>query len=112
MKCFFSVVANKRGSEMVEASIAMPIIVLAIVLLIRLFTFYLNILTAGINAHEAAIDIAKNYSGLIAGEYDAEEKVEMIKGGLLSRNLSKKINVECFLVNEDCLVRSSDVVKK
>ena len=90
----------------------MPIIVLAIVLLIRLFTFYLGILTAGVNVHETTIEMAKNYAGVAGKNYNTEKTVEMFKGGLLSKNLKKSINVECYFLNEDYLVRGSELVKK
>lgn len=112
IKRCISVVATKRGSEMVEASIVMPIIVLAIVLLIRLFTFYLSILTTGVNVHANTMELARNYTGVTGKNYNTEECVEMFKGGLLSKNLRKVISVECCFLNEDYLVRGSELVKK
>ena len=42
---------NKRGEQMVEASIVLPIIILVIMLLVRLCTFYLECLIAQTNMH-------------------------------------------------------------
>lgn len=102
---------NKRGSQMVEAAIVLPVVIIAIMLLIRLFTFYLQILCTAVNAHEAALREWKSYNGFAGKKYEATEEVEMIKGGLLSSNLKKTIEVKAYFYNEDKLVRTSAILK-
>ena len=97
---------------MVEASIAMPIIILVIMLLLRLFVFYLQILNTGIKEHELALSAWDKYSGKIMKEYKTEKEVEMIKGGLLGMDLKKRIESKAYFFNEDVLVRSGEVINQ
>lgn len=106
------IVTNKKGAEMVEASISMPLIILTIFLLLRLFTFYLSILTTGINEHEKAFSAWETYSGVVAGHYENEKSVWLLSGGLLKMDVSKDIKTEAFFYNEDNMVRASELVKK
>ena len=101
---------NKRGDEMVEAAIALPIIILAIMLLIRLFTFYLQILNTGIKEHEKTLEAWDSYSGKTMKVYESIENVEMIKGGLLGFDLNKRIESKAYFFNEDVLVRAGELI--
>lgn len=111
MKRLFSIVTNKRGDEMVEASISMPLIILAIILLLRLFTFYLSILTTGINEHEAALLAWDKYSGQTLETYENHKEVKMLRGGLLGFDLTKHIDTKAYFFNEDNIVRASEIAK-
>lgn len=103
---------NKKGSEMVEASISMPIVILAIILLLRLFTFYIQIITSSINEHEKALEAWDAYNGQTMKTYESTCDVEMLKGGLLGFNLKKRINSKAYFFNEDNLVRVGDAIGK
>lgn len=95
---------------MVEAAIALPIIILAIMLLIRLFTFYLQILNTGIKEHEKALEAWDKYSGKTMKVYESIEDVEMVKGGLLGFDVHKRINSKAYFFNEDVLVRAGELI--
>ena len=112
MERFIKLVTNKKGAEIVEASISMPIIILTVILLLRLFTFYLSILSTGINEHEKALEAWDSFNGNVAKHYEKQEKVWMLSGGMLAFDVSKKINTEAFFYNEDNMVRASGLVKK
>ena len=112
MRRIIYLVTNKKGAEMVEASISMPIIILTIIILLRLFTFYLSILTTGINEHESAFEAWDSYSGAMMKKYEREEHVYMLKGGVLGMDLEKTINTEAYFYNEDNMVRASDLLEK
>jgi hypothetical protein len=47
---------NKRGSQMTEAAISLPLVILTAMLMIRLFVFYLDILVTGIEEHRKALE--------------------------------------------------------
>ena len=111
MRRLINFVTNKKGEEMVEASISMPIIILTVFLLLRLFTFYLSILTTGIHEHEDALKAWDSYKGATLKKHEKEEKVWMLKGGLLGIDVHKDINTEAFFYNEDNMVRASELVK-
>ena len=100
--------SSKRGSQMVEAAISLPLIMITAMLLIRLFVFYLDILTTGIKEHRKALEVQDDYSGAMMRTYETDKEVIMLKGGVLRRNAGKNIEVREYLVNEDFLVRSGE----
>lgn len=105
-------IKGKKGNEMVEAGLAMPVIILAVLLLVRLFTFYIQILTAGVQEHEVALDKMETYSGKTIKSYETECDIEMIRGGLLSSSLKKTIKTQAYLINEDEMVRCIEISGK
>lgn len=103
-------VFNKRASQFVEAGIALPIIILGIMLMLRLFTFYLQILCTGIQEHEKALEAMQNFNGMGISVYENAEEVEMLKGGLLGFDLKKCIETKAYLCNEEKLVRANEIL--
>ena len=101
---------SKEGSQMVEAAIVIPIIIIGIILLLRLFTFYLEILNTGIKEHEKALEKWDTNKSKLVEIYENTENVEMLKGGLLGINLEKKIYTKAYYFNEDVLVRARMVL--
>ena len=106
----FKNILNKKGSQMVEAAISLPLIILAAMLMIRLFVFYLDILTTSINEHRKALEIQDSYKRAIMRTYEEEIKVDMFSSGILQRDVSKRIEIKAYLINEDLLVRSSEIL--
>lgn len=102
--------SSKRGSQMVEAAISLPLIIITSMLLVRLFVFYLDILTTGIKEHREALEAQDAYKGVMMRTYESEEEVVMLRGGVLKRNVSKKLDVKAYLINEDFLVRSGEAL--
>lgn len=101
---------NRRGSQFVEAGIAMPIIILGVMLMLRLFTFYLQILCTGIQEHEKALEAMQNFNGVGISVYQNVEDVEMLKSGLLGFDLKKSIETKAYLCNEEKLVRANEIL--
>ncbi len=99
-------VLNKRGSEMVEAAICVPVLILTAMLLLRLFTFYLEILSTGISEHMSALEAWDSYKGSGLRRYSSETEVKMLKGGLLKKDLTKVIRTRTYMINEDFMVRA------
>lgn len=102
---------NKKGSEMVEASLSMPIVILAILLLLRLFVFYIQILTTSIDEHNAAWKTWGDYNGRTIKKYVHSMELDMVKGGLLHMDISKKYHTETYMFNEDYFVRLGEIAK-
>ena len=103
-------IGNKRGSQMVEAAISLPVIILAAMLMLRLLTFYLEILTAGISEHKEALSAQDSYNGAFIRTYRDSREINMLHGGLLLMDVSKKLETKAYLINEDMLVRSGEIV--
>ena len=95
---------------MVEAAISLPVIILAAMLILRLFTFYLEILSSGIREHREAMEAQDSYSGVFLKTYHDSEDVRMLRGGLLKIGVSKRLETKAYMVNEDLLVRSGEIV--
>lgn len=95
---------------MTEAAIALPVIILAAMLLVRMFVFYIEILTTGINEHEQALKMQDSYSGMTIRTYETGTEVVLLKGGLLRKSAGKQIDVKTYLINEDFLVRSGEAL--
>ena len=96
---------------MVEAAISLPIIILAAMLMLRMFTFYLEILTTGISEHKEAMKAQDSYRGAFIRTYHDSEDVKMLHGGLLLIDVSKKMETKAYMINEDLLVRTGELVE-
>lgn len=95
---------------MTEAAISLPLIILTAMLMIRLFVFYLDILTTDIEEHRKALEAQDSYNGAVIRTYEEEIHVDMLRGGVLQRNVSKRLKVKAYLINEDLLVRSGEIL--
>lgn len=103
-------IASKRGSQMVEAGISLPVILLAAMLLLRMFIFYLEILTTGIAEHREAMELQDSYRGAFIRTYTDDRRVRMLKGGLLRIDVGKDLETRAYMINEDILVRSGEIL--
>ena len=102
---------NKRGAEMVEGAISLPLVILTAMLLLRTFTFYLEILSTSVGEHMDALEKQDDYRGTGLRVYVDSEEVKLLKGGVLLFDVSKEINTKCYMLNEDLMVRSIEVFK-
>lgn len=105
-----SALRNRRGSQMVEAAISLPLLILAGMLLLRMFVFYLQILTTGIEKHREVMKQQDSYRGAFIRTQSTEENVWMLKGGLLGMDVRKRLEVKAYMINEDILVRSGEIL--
>lgn len=102
----------KRGSQMVEATIVFPITILAAVLLVRLFVFYMNIIDTSICEHIGTLRKNDGYSGKTSFRtYKDSADIVMLRGGLLKFDLSKHLEIKEYLINEDTAVRLGEKLK-
>ena len=95
---------------MTEAAISLPVIILAAMLMLRMLTFYLEILTSGINEHKEAMKAQDAYEGVLIRTYRDSERIKMLRGGLLRIDVGKNIETKAYMINEDILVRSGEIV--
>ncbi len=103
--------ANKRGSQMTEAAIALPVVILAAMLMVRVFVFYMEILTTGISEHRKALELQDSYRGAFIRTHEEEKKISLAKGGLLRSAAHKRLKTKIYLINEDILVRSGEILE-
>ena len=95
---------------MAEAAISLPLIILASMLMLRMFVFYLDILSTGITEHKRALEMQDSYRGAFIRTHEDEKSVELFRGGILYMDVSKRLKTKVYLINEDILVRSSEIL--
>lgn len=101
-------IQNKKGSAMVESAIVLPLAIFITVLLVRVFAFYMEILDTGVVQHREALMKNDAYTGKIVHKSHESEIISIAGGSLLGFDLSKKIESNMYLINEDFLVRSHE----
>ena len=111
LKTIKQALKNKGGAEMAEAAISLPLIILTAMLLIRTFTFYLEILNTSLAEHMEALDKWDSYGGAGMQVYKNNKEVKLIKGGVLLFDVKKEIKTKAYMLNEDLMVRASEVFK-
>lgn len=95
---------------MTEAALSLPVVILAAMLLIRMFVFCLEVLTAGIEEHREALEVQRSYRGAVIRTYEKDRDIDLLKGGLLRTNARKKLSIRAYMINEDFLVRSGEIL--
>lgn len=103
---------NKRGSQLVEASIVMPLIILIIILMLRVLVFYLEIINMGVKEHEEAFSRWDESEAAVIEIYETEESVSLLPGGILESEFGKTLQVKAYFLNEDAFVRAHSVLKE
>lgn len=111
LKTFIKALNNKRGEEMVEGAISLPLIILTAMLLVRMFTFYLEILNTSVAEHVDAWERCDSYSGAGFQVYKNTRDVKLMRGGVLLFDAKKEINTKCYMLNEDLMVRASEALQ-
>ena len=103
---------DKRGEQMVEASIVLPVVILVIMLLIRLCTFYLECLITQTNMHRKMLGKWDNTNSPVVRTISESRDVTYANIGLADGLLRKSIEVTGFSVCEDKLVRAGGVIEE
>ena len=104
------IVRSRRGSQMAEAAMVLPVIILTVMLLLRAFVFYLQILDTGIKEHRQALESMNSYHGTGLRKYSETAEVELLRGGILRRTVSKRIDTKAYMLNEDLMVRAGEAL--
>lgn len=105
MQVNFKTAFNRKGEEMVEASIVLPIVILVIMLLIRLCTFYLECLISQTNLHYQMLKKWDLCKSPIIRTIENEKEINYMNKGLAEGLLRKNIKARAYSICEDSLVR-------
>lgn len=97
---------------MAEAAIVLPVVILTVMLLLRVFVFYLQILDKSFCEHKEAMKAWDSYRGAGLKQYSDSTDVYLLRGGILRKTLSKRIDTRVYLINEDLLVRAGSALGK
>ena len=104
-------ILNKRGEQMVEASIVLPIMILVIMLLVRLCTFYLECLITQTNMHRKMLVKWDNTNSPVVKTISDIRDINYANLGLAEGLIRKSVEVKGFSVCEDKFVRVGDSVE-
>lgn len=96
---------------MVEASIVLPIIILVIMLLIRLCTFYLECLITQTNMHRKMLSKWDSTKSPVVKTLNDFRDINYANLGLAEGLIRKTIEVKGFTLCEDKFVRVGDTVE-
>ena len=100
---------NKRGNEIVEASIVLPIIILTILSMIMLMIFFFACLTTQMSVHQRLINKALKSDTILSISRSGETTGRKI-GGVISMLMKKEISSRCYLINEVTAIRLGEAI--
>ena len=107
---YIKALTNRRGAEMVEGAISLPLILITSMLLLRTFVFYLEIINTSVAEHIEALERTDSYKGSGFQVYKNSEEVRLLRGGVLKFDVTKEIKTECYMLNEDLLARAGGII--
>lgn len=105
--------SGRRGSEIVEAALVIPVIAGVTLILLSLFVFYLKIMSTGVQEHREALKVWDDHETAVVEVYERSRTVAMFDGagtGWLSKLPHKDIETKAYLFNEDRVVRAEKVI--
>ncbi len=97
---------------MVEAAITLPIVILTVALMLRLFAFYLAILDTQVEAHIRAANTWASYNKAIVNVYRDHKTVRLVDRGLLRESIVRDVVTEAYLINEDAVIRTGELFRE
>lgn len=106
-----NILRSRRGEAFVEATIVFPILILVVLLLIRLFVFYLEILGTQVRMHEQAFEEWDAYRKVYPTVYRDREELSLMGNGIYRGVLKKEIPVRLDLFREESIVRAGDLIE-
>lgn len=104
------ILKNQKGNEFVEASIAIPIITMVVILILNLFVFYLNILVTGVQAHKEVTDAWDSENTVAVKTQKWVEHIQMPGSELLPKSISSDMEIKSYHFNEDFILRAKELI--
>ncbi len=101
---------NKRGDEIVEAAMVLPILILTILSLILLIVYYFACLNVQVDLHRQMVRDAMHSEPVFEIKNKKEETSSEI-GGVISMIMSKQINGKIYMINEADIIRAGEMMQ-
>lgn len=102
---------NKRGSQIVEATIVLPVIILTILSMIMLLVFFFACLTTQMSVHQHLISKAVSAKTVIGVERYSKATSKHV-GGVISILMKKDVSSSCYLINEVTAIRLGEAINE
>lgn len=105
-------IMNKRGNEIIEASVVIPLVLLVVIIVLRMFTFYFEILTSYASLHKDALPPLSSESITTAhiGVHTIRDTVTMAPSHQLKVLPRKEIEVKEYTYCEDDILRAGEIL--
>ncbi len=101
---------NKRGDEIVEAAMVLPILILTILSLILLIVYYFACLNVQVDLHRQMVQDAMHSKSIFEIKNKKEETSSEI-GGVISMIMNKQIEGKIYMINEADIIRAGDMMQ-
>lgn len=101
---------NKKGDEIVEAAMVLPILILTILSLILLIVYYFSCLNTQVDLHRQMIKDAMYCETIFETKTKKEETSSEI-GGIISMIMNKEIEGRVYMINEANLIRLGEMIQ-
>ncbi len=102
---------NKKGEEMIEASITVPLIIIITFLLIRLTIFYYEIMNTRVEMHENIMEDALATDELVGEAIEKNEKICLIDNEYLNKIFEFNVYSTYHVFSETNLVMVGDMIE-
>lgn len=100
---------NKRGHEMVEASIVLPLVILTILSMILLLIYVHQCLDTQTGVHQTLIERALESKDVFKVAKGSDSTTSNI-GGAISKVMHRDFSARCYLINEADAIRLGDFI--
>jgi len=100
---------NKKGEEMVEAAMVLPLLILTVLSLILLILYYYCALDCQINLHRNQRTEASGSKAVYKVIKD-EESVSSEMGGIVTMVMRKEIKSELHVLRPAAIVRTGEMI--
>lgn len=100
---------NKRGEEMVEASIVLPVLILTILSLILLILYYYACLNCQVELHGELISDTENRKAVFK-VVEKRETVSSEIGGVISMIMQKEITASAYAIGPADMIRAGELI--
>ena len=104
-------VKNKRGSEMVEAAVVLPLLFLAVVSLIYLGMFFKDVFSGQLEVQRILLEEA-SVSGNLFSVISESNETSRASQGLFKGVFVRMYSQHLYVINEGIIVRSGGVVEE
>lgn len=101
---------NRKGDEIVEAAMVLPILILTILSLILLMVYYFSCLNTQVDLHRQMIEDGMHVDTVFEIKTKKEETSSEI-GGVISMIMSKEIEGRVYMINEANLIRLGEMIQ-
>jgi len=103
--------ANKKGSEMVEAAVVLPLLLLAVISLIYLGIFCQNAFKEQLDVQRALLEESGKNESLFS-VISEENVLESGSRGFFKTGFRRAYRQSLYVINEGILVRGGNLIKE